>query len=83
MAMLRSRTLVNVAMMMASVVGISSAAPTPWTARVAISMSPLPASPAASEDRVNRAMPRRNSRRRPYTSASRPQASSSPATVSR
>ena len=50
MAMLRSLTLVNVAMMMASVVGISSAAPTPWTARLAISTPPLPASPAASED---------------------------------
>lgn len=83
MAMLRSLTLVKVAMMIASVVGISSAAPTPWTARLAMSKSPLPASPAASEDRVKTAMPTRNSRRRPYTSASRPPTSSSPASVSR
>jgi hypothetical protein len=42
MAMLRSLTLVKVAMMIASVVGISSAAPTPWTARLAMSTSRRP-----------------------------------------
>jgi hypothetical protein len=37
----------------------------------------------ASEDRVKTAMPIKNSRRRPYTSASLPPASSSPASASR
>ena len=83
MAMVRSLTSPKVATMMASVAGISSAAPTPWTARLAMSTSPLPASPAASEERVKTARPARNSRRRPYTSASRPPTSSSPASVSR
>ena len=83
MAMLRSLTLVNVAMMMASVAGISSAAPMPWTARLAMSTPPLPASPAASEDSVKTARPTTNSLRRPYRSASLPPTSSSPASVSR
>jgi len=65
--MVRSLTSWNVARMMASVAGISSAAPTPWTARLAMSTSPLPASPAASEERVKTPRPSRNSRRRPYT----------------
>ena len=82
-AVLRCLGLVNVAMMMASVVGISSAAPTPWTARLAISTAPLPARPAASEETVNSAIPARKSRRRPNTSASLPPTSSSPASVSR
>jgi hypothetical protein len=80
---LRSLTLVNAAMMIASVAGISRAAPIPWIARLAMSIPPLLASPAASEDTVNRARPPRKIRRRPYTSASLPPASSSPATVSR
>jgi hypothetical protein len=83
MAMLRSLTLVNVAMMMASVAGMSRAAPMPWMARLAMSTPPLPASPATSEDSVKTAMPARNSLRRPNTSASLPPTSSSPATVSR
>ncbi len=82
-ALVRSFGSVNVAMMIASVVGISSAAPTPCTARLAISTAPLPASPAASDDTVNRARPARNVRRLPYTSATRPPTSSSPARVSR
>ena len=65
MAMLRSLMLVNVAMMMASVAGISRAAPMPWMARLAMSTLPLPASPAASEDSVKTAIPARNSLRRP------------------
>ncbi len=83
MAMLRSLTSVNVAMMMASVAGMSRAAPMPWIARLAMSTSPLPASPATSEDSVKTAMPTPNSLRRPNTSASLPPTSSSPATVSR
>jgi len=82
-AMLRSLRLVNAAMMMASVGGISSAAPTPCTARLAMSTSPLPASPAASEEKVNTAVPIRNILRRPNTSESLPPTSSSPARVSR
>ena len=82
-AVVRSLTLLNVAMMMASVAGSSSAAPTPWMARLAMSTPPLPASPAASEESVKTARPTRNTRRRPYTSASRPPTSSSPASVSR
>src|SRR6185437_7146565 len=57
MAVLRSLTLVNAAMMTASVAGISRAAPMPWIARLAMSIPPLVASPAASEDTVNRARP--------------------------
>ena len=83
MAMVRSLMSVNAATMMASVAGISSAAPTPWMARLAMSTSALPASPAASEERVKTPRPSRNRRRRPYTSASRPPTSSSPASVSR
>ncbi len=83
MAVLRSLTSANVATMMASVVGISMAAPTPWTARLAMSTPPLPARPAASEDSVKTARPIMNSRRRPNTSASLPPTSSSPASVSR
>ncbi len=83
MAAVRSRVLVNVAAMIASVVGISSAAPRPCTARAAISTPPLPARPAASEERVKTARPARNIRRRPYTSAIRPPTSSSPPSTSR
>ena len=71
-AVLRCLTLVKVAMMIASVVGISNAAPTPWIARLAMRTAPLPASPAASEESAKTAIPIRNSRRRPYTSASLP-----------
>jgi len=69
--------------MMASVAGISSAAPMPWTARLAMSTPPLAASPAASEESVKTPSPSRNSLRRPYTSASLPPTSNSPASVSR
>ena len=51
--------------MIASVVGVTSAAPRPWTARAAISTSALPARPATSEAAVKIASPIRNSRRRP------------------
>ena len=44
-------------MMMASVVGTSSAAPRPCTSRAPISTPPLPARPAASEETVNNAVP--------------------------
>ena len=44
-----------------------------------VSTVPLPASPAPSEASVNTVSPITNSRRRPYTSASRPPTSSRPA----
>jgi hypothetical protein len=81
-AAVRSRVSRNVAMMMASVVGTSSAAPRPWTTLAPISTPPLPASPAASEASVNTTVPAKNSLRRPYTSAILPPASSSPAKTS-
>jgi hypothetical protein len=56
-AVVRSLASVNVATMIASVVGTSSAAPTPCASRAAISTPPLPARPAASEDTVNNAVP--------------------------
>src|SRR5690606_30930241 len=59
--------------------GVSSAAPTPCTARAAISMPPEVARPAASDASVNTVSPARNTRRAPSTSASRPPASMSPA----
>ena len=65
MAVARSRTLPNVARMMASAVGTSSAAPRPCTARLAISTAPLPDSPAASDAGVKMARPVRKIRRRP------------------
>jgi len=64
-AVVRSRASSNVARMIASVAGTSSAAPRPCTARLAISTAPLPASPAASEAGVKIARPIRNIRRRP------------------
>ena len=78
-ARVRSRGLSKVATMMASVVGTISAAPRPCASRAPISTLPLPASPAPSEASVNTVSPITNSRRRPYTSASRPPTSSSPA----
>ena len=55
--------------MIASVVGVTSAAPRPCTARLATSTSALPASPATSDAAVKMPSPIRNSRRRPKTSA--------------
>ncbi len=72
----RRRPASKVAEMMASVVGVSSAAPRPWMARAAISPPAVVASPAASEAPVKIASPVRNTRLRPQTSASRPPASS-------
>jgi hypothetical protein len=41
----------------AMVCGVSRAAPSPWTARAAMSISMLPDRPHHSEDRVNTTMP--------------------------
>ncbi len=61
----RARVVVNTAEMIASVVGVTSAAPSPCTARLAMSTPALSASPAASDAAVNSASPIPNSRRRP------------------
>ena len=82
-AMVRSRALVNVATTIASDAGSTSAAPSPCTARAAISTPPLPARPAASEESVKMARPARNTRRLPKTSATRPPTRSSPPSTSR
>ena len=58
-----------------SVVGVTSAAPSPWMARLMTRTSTLPAKPAASEAAVKIDRPIMNSRFRPQTSASRPPAS--------
>src|SRR6476469_7366033 len=72
----RCRGLANVAEMIASVVGVTRAAPSPCTARLMTRTSTFPANPAASEATVKIDSPLRNSRFRPQTSASRPPASS-------
>ena len=76
MAAARLRPASKVAEMMASVVGVSSAAPRPCTARAAINSPAVVARPAASDEAVKIARPVRNTRLRPHTSASRPPASS-------
>ena len=81
-AAVRSLACVNVAMMTASVVGTSSAAPRPWTTRAAIRTAPLPARPAPSEASVKITVPAKNSRRLPKTSEVRPPTSSKPAKTS-
>ena len=58
--------------MIASTLGISSAAPIPCTRRASTSISGLPATPQAAEASVNRASPSANVRRRPIRSPSRP-----------
>ena len=64
-AVVRSRASVNVAAMIASPAGITSAAPSPCTARAAISRPALPARPAASDESVKMTRPARNIRRLP------------------
>ncbi len=50
----------NVTVMIDSVPGISSAPPTPWSARATISCCGVLASPHANEENVNTARPPRN-----------------------
>ena len=61
----------------ASAHGTSSAAPTPWSARAAISAGALGAQPHRSEATVNTLTPITNMRRRPNWSAAAPPTSSS------
>ncbi len=60
------------AVMIDSVAGFISAAPTPCTARAAISTSPLVASPQASDEAVKIARPTMKISRRPRRSPSLP-----------
>ena len=73
----------NVAEMIESVAGIISAAPIPCTVRAPISISPLVASPQASDEAVKTTSPAmKMRRRRPRKSASLPPVSMSTANVS-
>jgi hypothetical protein len=62
--------------------GEAIAAPTPCTARAAISQPDVVARPPASDARVKTAMPAMKVRRRPRMSPARPPSSSSPPNVS-
>ena len=72
----------NVLEMIASVAGISSAAPPPCSTRAPISSGPVGASPAASEATLKTARPQRKMRLLPSASASLPPASSKAASAS-
>jgi hypothetical protein len=67
---------------MASVCGISMAAPSPWTARKAISQPAPGASPQAAEAIVNTVTPSANMVRGPSRSPSRPAVMTSTASTS-
>src|SRR5260370_27018842 len=58
--------------------GVSSAAPSPWPARAAISAVAVGARPLASDAAVNTARPARKIRRLPTRSAARPPTITSP-----
>ena len=64
--------------MMDSAAGVSSAAPSPWPARAAISAPAADARPLASDAAVNNVRPARKIRRLPATSAARPPSSTTP-----
>ena len=68
--------------MIESVAGIMNAAPTPWIARPAISQPWSGARPIAALDSAKTTTPKRNIRRRPRMSPSRPPVTSSTANVS-
>ena len=68
--------------MIESVAGIISAAPMPWTMRLAIRVVVPGASPAAAEEAANRTIPIRNTRRRPKMSPRRPPVASRTAKLS-
>ena len=68
--------------MIESVAGIISAAPTPWTTRLITSAVSVGASPAVAEEAAKIVTPVRNMRRRPRMSPSRPPVASSTANES-
>jgi hypothetical protein len=82
-ARFRLRLSRKTSVMMASVGGVSSAAPQPWSARATMSIGRPAANAAASEAPVKRTAPATKIRRRPMVSASRPPVSSSAAKDSR
>ena len=69
----------NDASMIARLPGVSSAPPTPCTARAPISSAALGATPQTSEATANHTTPARKIRFRPYRSPGAPANSSSPA----
>ena len=77
-ATLRSRPSAKVVIRIESAAGASSAAPSPWSERNAISEPDDHASPSSSELTVKTVMPSMNIRRRPSRSAMRPPSSSAP-----
>ena len=77
-ALLRSAPSLKIAVTSASAAGASIAAPTPWSAREAISCPWLCESPPASDAPPNTSSPIMNMCRRPRRSAIRPPSSSSP-----
>ena len=58
--------------------GLSIAAPAPWISRATMSAASSGASAPTTDPAVRIAAPARNMRRRPKTSAARPEISSSP-----
>jgi hypothetical protein len=77
-ALLRSAPSAKIVVTIERAAGASAAAPSPCTARAAISASIDVAMPPASEARPNTVKPPTNSLRRPNRSASRPPSRSSP-----
>src|SRR5262245_2229738 len=72
----------NDASRIARLPGVSSAAPTPCSARAAISTGAVGARPHSREAMANHTTPMTNTRRRPYRSPRDPPSSSSPDSVS-
>ena len=68
--------------MIESVAGIMKAAPMPWTARLRTNERSLGARPAVADESANTITPKRNARRRPKMSPSRPPVTSSTANTS-
>jgi hypothetical protein len=81
-ALLRSEPSSKVVVMIESAVGVMIAAPTPWTARAAISASSDQAIPQRSDAAVKKTSPTIKTRRRPSRSAALPPSRSRPAKVS-
>ncbi|KQX66107.1 hypothetical protein ASD06_06880 [Angustibacter sp. Root456] len=77
-ARLRSRPSGTLTVSSASTAGAASAAPTPCTAREAMSHSPVVARPPTKEAAVKTSMPARKTRRRPNRSPARAPSSSRP-----
>jgi len=77
-ALTRSLPSANDVVSVDSAAGVIIAAPSPWASRAPISMAALAASPPASDDSPNSAVPAISIRRRPNRSAARPPTSRNP-----